>query len=76
MEFAYNNNYQETIQMVPYKIFYRRKYRSPLHLDEIDEMDALTQALGLEMTQRMIADVKQIRAKMRQAQDNKKSYAD
>ena len=30
IEFAYNNNYQSTIQMVPYEALYDRKRRSPV----------------------------------------------
>ena len=37
VEFAYNNSYQTTIAMPPYEALYGRKYRSPLHWDEIGE---------------------------------------
>ena len=30
IEFAYNNNYQESIKMTPYEALYRRKCRNPL----------------------------------------------
>lgn len=41
MEFAYNNNYQETIKMALYKALYGRKCKSLLHWDEIGKRDAL-----------------------------------
>ena len=37
VEFEYNNSYQASIGMAPYKAFYGRKYRSPLYWDELDE---------------------------------------
>jgi len=37
VEFAYNNNFQATIGMAPYKALYGRKYRSPLYWDEVGE---------------------------------------
>jgi hypothetical protein len=30
-EFAYNNNYQESIKMAPFEALYGRKYRTPLN---------------------------------------------
>ena len=37
MEFAYNNNYQASIEMTPYKALYGRKWQSPLHWDDVGE---------------------------------------
>ena len=37
MEFSYNNSYQATIGMGPYKALYRRKYRSPIHWYKAEE---------------------------------------
>ena len=76
IEFAYNNSYQSTIQMAPYEALYGRRCRSPLYWDDIGERDSLIQAVGPEMTQKMIEDVKLIRERMKQAQDRQKSYAD
>ena len=67
MEFTYNNSYQTTIRMAPYKTFYCRKCRLPLYWDELGERESLEKALGPEMTQRMIEDVKLIRERMKQA---------
>ena len=41
VEFAYNNTYHASIQMAPYETLYRRKYRSPIHWDEIGERKIL-----------------------------------
>ena len=35
VEFSCNKSYQATIGMPPYEALYRRKYRSPLHWDEV-----------------------------------------
>ena len=76
VEFAYNNSYQATIKMAPYEALYGRKCRSPLHWDELGEKQSLESAIGPEMTQKMIEDVRLIRERMKQAQDRQKSYAD
>lgn len=40
MGFAYDNNYQTTIMKTLYKALYGRKFRLPLHQDEIGERNA------------------------------------
>ena len=62
--------------MAPYEALYGRKCRSPVFWDDIGERNSLQHALGPEMTQRMIEDIKLIRARIKQAQDRQKSYAD
>ena len=37
MEFAYNNNYQVSIQMAPYEALYGRPCRSPVCWTEVGE---------------------------------------
>ena len=37
VEFAYNNSYQASIGMAPYKAFYERKCKTPLCWDEVGE---------------------------------------
>ena len=37
LEFAYNNNYQSSIQMAPYEALYGRRCRSPICWDEVGE---------------------------------------
>ena len=41
VELAYNNSYQATIQMTPFEALYGRKYRSPLHWDEVGDRAVL-----------------------------------
>ena len=36
-EFAYNNNYQESIKMAPFEALYGRRYRTPLNWSELEE---------------------------------------
>ncbi|KAL5555304.1 hypothetical protein UlMin_037540 [Ulmus minor] len=67
-----NDGYQATIGMAPYEALYGHKCRSPIHWHETGEqkfmepdfVDATTQA------------VKQIRERMKAAQDRQKSYTD
>ena len=75
MEFTYNNSYQSTIQMAPFEALYGRKCRSPLYWDEIGERDSVSAAVGPEMTQQMIEQIRVIRQRIKQAQDRQKSYA-
>lgn len=51
--------------MTPYAALYGRKCRSPLYWDNIDER----KALGPEAVEEMIEIIKQIRQKMKEAQD-------
>ena len=37
MEFAYNNNYQTSIEMAQFKVLYGRKCRTPMCWDEVVE---------------------------------------
>ena len=37
VEFAYNNSYQESIQMAPYEVLYGRPCRSPICSTEVEE---------------------------------------
>lgn len=72
VEFAYNNSYQATIKMAPYEALYGRKCRLPLYWDE----DGKRKILGAELVQTTIEIVDRIRARMKDAQDKRKAYAD
>ena len=72
MKFAYNNSYQSSIEMAPYKALYGRKCRTPLCWDEVDER----KLLGPEIVQVKTDNVKVIRDRLKIAQDRQKSYAD
>ncbi|XP_041020457.1 uncharacterized protein LOC121262103 [Juglans microcarpa x Juglans regia] len=64
VEFAYNNSFQVTIQMVPYEALYGRKYRSSLHWDEVGK----SKVIGLEVLQEIKDHVHTIRERMRTTQ--------
>ena len=72
MEFAYNNSYQSSIEMVPYEALYGRKCRTPLCWDEVGER----KLLGLEIVQVTTNNVKVFKNRLNIAQDRQKSYVD
>jgi hypothetical protein len=72
IEFAYNNSYQASIKMVPYKAFYGRRCRSPLYWDEVGER----QLMGPELIQETAEKVTLIWQRLTEAQNQQKSYAD
>ena len=72
MEFAYNNNYQATIQMAPFKALYGRRCRTPNFGDEVGTQ----QRLGPELVQVTNAAVQKIKQRILTAQSRQKSYAD
>ena len=72
MEFAYNNSYQSSIEMVPYEALYGRKCRTPLCWDEVGEVKFSSP----EIVQVTTNNVKVIRDRLKIAQDRQKSYAD
>jgi len=37
LKFAYNNNYQSTIGMLPFEALYGRKYRSLIYWEEVGD---------------------------------------
>jgi hypothetical protein len=47
VEFIYNNNYQATIRMAPYKALYGRKYRTLVCSEEVGDQNLM----GLEFVQ-------------------------
>ena len=63
IEFAYNNSYQSTIQMVPYEALYGRKCRSPLGWFEVGDHSLL----GLDMVQDAVRKVRLVRDRMQAA---------
>ncbi|XP_070055269.1 uncharacterized protein [Nicotiana tomentosiformis] len=72
VEFAYNNNYQSSIQMAPYKVLYRRQCRSPVVWFKPGE----ARLLGTDLVQDALDKVKLIQYRLHTAQSRKKSYAD
>ncbi|KAA0067841.1 reverse transcriptase [Cucumis melo var. makuwa] len=72
MEFAYNNNYQSSIGMAPYKALYGRPCRTSVCWNEVGER----KLVGPELVQITTNNIKLIRENLRIAQDRQKSYAD
>ena len=59
-------------RMAPYETLYGRKCRSPLYWDEVGER----RVFGSDAVEEMVELVRQIRVRMKEAQDRQKSYAD
>jgi len=71
-EFAYNNSYQSSIRMAPYEALYGWKCRTPTCWTELGER----QLLGPELVTETEKKVKLIWARLKEATDRQKSYAD
>ncbi|XP_047253682.1 uncharacterized protein LOC124887811 [Capsicum annuum] len=54
IEFAYNNSYHSSIRMALFKSLYGRRYRSPIGLFELGEMDMF----GLDLVYQAVEKVK------------------
>jgi hypothetical protein len=72
MEFAYNNNYQSSIQMTPLEALYGRRCRSPTGWFEAGKF----KLEGPNMILDAIEKVKVIQDRLVTAQSRQKSYAD
>ena len=72
VEFAYNNSYHNSIEMVPYEALYGRKCRSPLCWNEIGERE-LTRP---EIIHDAAGKVALIKRRLETAASRQKSYAD
>ena len=72
MEFAYNNSYQSSIGMAPFKALYGRKCRTPVCWDEVGERILI----GPELLQITLDKIQIVRDRLKIARDRQKSYAD
>ena len=72
VEFAYNNSYQASIQMVPYEALYGRPCRLPLCWTEVEE----SSITGPDLIRDTSKKVSLIRQRLLMAQSQQKSYAD
>ena len=72
MEFAYNNNYQASIEIAPIEAVYGRKCRTPVCWDEVGER----RLVGPELVQITSEKVKVVRDNLKIARDRQRSYAD
>src|SRR5262249_6146779 len=71
VEFAYNNSYHSTIKMPPYEALYGRRCRSPLFWDDVEKL-----TVGPDLVQDVVDKVRIIQARVKEAQDRQKSWAD
>lgn len=72
MEFAYNNNYQASIQMAPYEALYGQRCRTPVCWTELSE----PKLEGPDLVRDAEEKVRIIRDRLRVASDRQRSYAD
>ena len=72
MEFAYNNSYQASIGMAPYKTLYGRRCRTPVCWTELNEH----KVIGLDIVKDTEEKVQVIRQSLKAASDREKSYVD
>ena len=72
VEFAYNNSYQASIQMTPYKALYGRSCRSLLCWTEVGESSITGPGLVRDTSEK----VSLIRQSLLTAQSRKKRYVD
>ena len=72
MEFSYNNIYQASIEMAPFKALYGRKCRTPVCWDEVGER----KLVDPELVKITSEKVKVICDNLKKARDRQKSYAD
>nr|CAD1842405.1 unnamed protein product [Ananas comosus var. bracteatus] len=71
-EFAYNNSYQASIGMAPFKVLYGRKCRSPICWSDVGKHAAL----GRDILREAEEKVRLVRERLLTAQSRQKSYSD
>ena len=71
-KFSYNNSYQESIKMAPYKYLYGRKHRTPLNWVECMER----RYYGIDFVKEAEEQVCIIQQHIKAAQSRQKSYSD
>lgn len=72
VEFAYNNSYHNSIRMPPFEALYGRPCRTLLSWDKLKDRVIV----GPKLIQEMEEQVKQIKQRLKEAQDRQKSYVD
>jgi hypothetical protein len=72
VEFTYNNGYQESLKMSPFKVLYGRPCNTPVSWS--NPVNRVT--IGPDMLKEMEQQVTQIKQNLKVAQDRHKSYAD
>ncbi|WVZ93905.1 LOW QUALITY PROTEIN: hypothetical protein U9M48_039855 [Paspalum notatum var. saurae] len=71
-EFAYNNSYQKSLEIVPFEALYGRRCRTPLNWSEPGERVTF----GPELVTQAEEQVKLIHSNLKRAQSRQKSYSD
>jgi hypothetical protein len=71
-EFSYNNSYQESLKMAPFKMLYGRRCRTPLFWNETGER----KVFGPDILEEAEKQVRMVKENLRVAQLRQKSYAD
>ncbi|KAD6454275.1 hypothetical protein E3N88_08981 [Mikania micrantha] len=72
VEFSYNNSYHASIGMPPYEALYGRRCRTPVCWGGVGQKEVGSKAAVLDLTEKF----QQVKARMKAAQDQQKSYAD
>ena len=72
IEFAYNNSYQASIEMAPFKALRGRKCKTSVCWNEVGER----RLVDPELVQITAEKVKVVRDNLKKARDRQKSYAD
>jgi hypothetical protein len=71
-EFSYNNSYQESLKMAPFKMLYGRRCRTPLFWNETGDR----KVFGPDILEETEKQVRMVKENLRVAQSRQKSYAD
>jgi hypothetical protein len=71
-EFSYNNSYQASLKISPFKVLYGRYCRTLLHWDQPGER----QVFGLDILLEAEENIKMVRENRKTAQSRQRSYAD
>jgi hypothetical protein len=71
-EFSYNNSYQASLKMSPFKALYGRKCQTPLMWSEVGERSLF----GPDMIKEVEEQVAKVRENLKAAQSRQKSYVD
>ena len=72
MEFAYNNGYQSSIGMAPFKALYGRKCRTPICWTNLNEH----KVIGHDIVKETEEKVQVIQQRLKAVSDRQQSYAD
>lgn len=71
MEFSYNNSYQSSINMAPFEFLYDRPCKTPLSWNRLEDRVLISPKVVQEMEEKMTM----IRGRLKEGQDQQKSYA-